>query len=60
MKKNILSLFNVLGKWKRAYLLAFSLIVVSIFIRMLEPKVFQVAIDRVLLLMGEIQEAGEG
>lgn len=45
---NIKSLFRILGKWKYYYLLAGFLLIISTFIRMLEPRVLQIAIDKII------------
>ncbi|MCH2043380.1 MAG: ABC transporter ATP-binding protein/permease [Saprospiraceae bacterium] len=41
-------LFSVLDRWKWHYLLAGLLLIVSSFVRMLEPKVLQIAVDGVV------------
>ncbi|HLT24279.1 MAG TPA: ABC transporter ATP-binding protein [Ignavibacteria bacterium] len=46
--KNIKRLFLILDKWKPYYLLAGILLIVSTFVRMLEPRVLQIAIDKIL------------
>lgn len=45
---NIKSLFRILGKWKKYYLLAGIFLIISTFIRMLEPRVLQIAIDKII------------
>ena len=42
-------LLQILGKWKGFYILSAILLIVSTFIRMLEPKVLQIAIDKVIV-----------
>lgn len=46
--KNIKRLFLILDKWKPYYLLAGLLLIVSTFVRMLEPRVLQIAIDKII------------
>lgn len=45
---NIKSLFRILDKWKPYYLLAGILLLVTTFFRMLEPRVLQIAIDKII------------
>ncbi len=49
--KNIKRLFGVLNRWKAHYQFAGLLLVVSSFIRMLEPKVLQIAVDGIIGLV---------
>ncbi len=42
-------LFQILGKWKAFYILSAILLIISTFIRMLEPKVLQIAVDKVIV-----------
>ena len=46
---NIKKLFQVLGKYKAYYIFSSVLLIVAIFIRMLEPKVLQIAVDKVIV-----------
>lgn len=46
---NIYKLFKILDKWKFYYMGAGLLLIFSTFVRMLEPKVLQVAIDGVIV-----------
>ena len=46
---NFNKLLSILHKWKSYYLLSAALLVVSIFVRMLEPKILQIAIDGVIV-----------
>lgn len=46
---NLYKLFSILDKWKHYYLGAAILLIFSTFVRMLEPKVLQVAIDGVIV-----------
>ncbi len=46
--KNIKQLFNILSQWKAAYFGASMLLVLTSWLRILEPKVMQVAIDAVI------------
>lgn len=43
--KNLKNIFSLIKPWSSSFLLASLLLIIGIFIRMLEPKVFQVAID---------------
>ena len=45
---NIKSLFRILDKWKPYYLLAGILLIITTFFRMLEPRVLQIAIDKII------------
>ncbi|MGH2575380.1 MAG: ABC transporter transmembrane domain-containing protein, partial [Ignavibacteria bacterium] len=47
--KNLKKLFEILGKWKYYYVLSAVLLTVSVSIRMLEPKVLQIAVDKVIV-----------
>ncbi|MGB0931773.1 MAG: ABC transporter ATP-binding protein [Chitinophagales bacterium] len=47
--QNLYKLFSILDKWKHYYLGAAILLIFSTFVRMLEPKVLQVAIDGVIV-----------
>lgn len=47
--KNLKKLFQILDQWKYRYLLAAVLLAVSIAVRMLEPKVLQLIVDRVVV-----------
>ena len=47
--KHIKRLFKVLDEWKRQYLIAGFLIIISVIFRMLEPKILQVTIDGVVI-----------
>lgn len=42
-------LFQILGKWKGFYILSAILLIISTFVRMLEPKVLQIAVDKVIV-----------
>ena len=42
-------LFQILGKWKSYYILSAVLLVISIFIRMLQPKILQITVDKVIV-----------
>lgn len=46
---NIKRLFQVLGKWKKFYILSAIMLIISTFIRMLEPKVLQITVDKVIV-----------
>ncbi len=45
----IKKLFQILGKWKYYYILSSVMLVITVFIRMLEPKVLQVTVDKVIV-----------
>ncbi|MEM7106318.1 MAG: ABC transporter ATP-binding protein [Bacteroidota bacterium] len=51
--ENIYKLFGVLEKWKNFYILAGVLLALSSLIRMLEPKILQIAIDGVVVFARE-------
>ncbi|MBK6539201.1 MAG: ABC transporter ATP-binding protein [Ignavibacteria bacterium] len=42
-------LLQILGKWKSYYILSAVLLVISIFIRMLQPKILQITVDKVIV-----------
>lgn len=46
---HIRRLFEILGKYSGFYLLSGVLLVITVFVRMLEPKVLQVAVDKVIV-----------
>lgn len=46
---NIKRLFQVLGKWKKYYILSAVMLIISTFIRMMEPKVLQITVDKVIV-----------
>jgi ATP-binding cassette, subfamily B, bacterial len=48
--KSLKKLFEILGKWKYQYISAGILLVVSIAFRLLEPKVLQIAVDKIITL----------
>jgi len=55
----IKKLFQILGKWKYFYILSAILLVITVFIRMLEPKILQITIDKVIVYFqsgGKINE----
>jgi ATP-binding cassette, subfamily B, bacterial len=58
--KNLILILRLLRQWKWRYVMSSVLMIVAIFVRMLEPKVFQVAIDYVVPLfksqIGEIKK----
>jgi hypothetical protein len=60
--KNFKKLFEILDKWKYFYLLSGVLLILSIGARMLEPKVLQIAVDKVIVFFasgGGHKQAGE-
>ena len=42
-------LFQILSKWKFFYIFSSSLLIIATFVRMLEPKVLQIAVDKVIV-----------
>jgi ATP-binding cassette subfamily B protein len=46
---NIKRLFQILGKYKKFYIFSSGMLIVGVFIRMLEPKVLQIAVDKVIV-----------
>jgi len=49
--KNLKRLFGILGKWKGYYILSAILLIASTLIRMVEPKVLQITIDKLVVFM---------
>jgi len=47
--KSFKKLFEILDKWKYLYLLSGVLLVISVAIRMMEPRVIQLAVDKVIV-----------
>jgi len=45
----IKKLLQILGKWKSFYILSAVMLIVSTFIRMLEPKILQITVDKVIV-----------
>jgi len=46
--KNLKRIFSILNQWKTNYILAATLLVGSMFLRMIEPKILQVTVDGVV------------
>jgi len=46
--KNLKRIFSILSQWKANYILAATLLVGSMFLRMIEPKILQVTVDGVV------------
>jgi len=46
--KNLKRIFGILNKWKANYILAATLLIGSMFLRMMEPKILQVTVDGVV------------
>ncbi len=42
-------LFEILGKWSGYYVFSSVLLITAVFVRMLEPKVLQIAVDKVIV-----------
>ncbi|MFT7588774.1 MAG: ATP-binding cassette subfamily B protein [Limisphaerales bacterium] len=57
--KRLSALFNVLDKWKPFYLLAGVLLILTSAIRMIEPKILQVAVDGVVLGLRTISQGNK-
>lgn len=61
--ENLKRLFGILGKWKGYYILSGVLLILSTLIRMLEPKVLQITVDKLVLFMqganGNIKVSGD-
>ncbi|MBS1493597.1 MAG: ABC transporter ATP-binding protein [Bacteroidetes bacterium] len=61
--ENLKRLFGILGKWKGYYILSGLLLILSTLIRMLEPKVLQITVDKLVLLLqganGNIKVSGD-
>jgi len=61
--ENLKRLFGILGKWKGYYILSGVLLILSTLIRMLEPKVLQITVDKLVLLLqganGSIKVSGD-
>ncbi len=47
--KSFKKLFEILDKWKYLYLLSGVLLIISVAIRMMEPRVIQLAVDKVIV-----------
>ena len=56
MRRNIYKLYKALDQWKWQYLSSGLLFIIAIFVRSLEPKILQIAVDNVVLY---VQSAGE-
>lgn len=46
--KSLKKLFEILGKWKYEYIAASMLLILSVGFRLLEPKILQIAIDKII------------
>jgi ATP-binding cassette, subfamily B, bacterial len=60
--KSFIKIFEILGKWKYRYISAALLLVVSVLFRLLEPKVLQIAVDKIIAFFvskGVIQTGGD-
>ena len=42
-------IFQILSKWKVFYIFSSILLIIATFVRMLEPKVLQIAVDKVIV-----------
>jgi len=45
----IKKLLQILGKWKSLYILSAVILIASTFVRMLEPKILQITVDKVIV-----------
>lgn len=60
--KSFIKIFEILGKWKYRYISAALLLIVSVLFRLLEPKVLQIAVDKIIAFFvskGVIQTGGD-
>lgn len=60
--KSFLKIFEILDKWKYHYLTASALLIISVLARMLEPKILQVVVDKVIVFFlsnGQTQAAAD-
>jgi ATP-binding cassette, subfamily B, bacterial len=46
--KSFIRIFDILGKWKYQYISAAFLLIASVVFRLLEPKVLQIAVDKII------------
>jgi ATP-binding cassette subfamily B protein len=46
--KSFIKIFDILGKWKYQYISAAFLLILSVAFRLLEPKVLQIAVDKII------------
>ncbi len=46
--KSFIKIFEILGKWRYQYLSAAFLLIASVGFRLLEPKVLQLAVDKII------------
>lgn len=46
--KSLKKLFEILGKWKYEYIAASLLLILSVAFRLLEPKILQIAVDKII------------
>lgn len=46
--KSFIKLIEILGKWKYRYISAAVLLIISVLFRLLEPKVLQIAVDKII------------
>ncbi len=46
--KSLYKLFEILGKWKYQYISASILLIVSVGFRLMEPKILQMAVDKII------------
>jgi ATP-binding cassette subfamily B protein len=55
--KSFLKIFEILDKWKYYYISASFLLIISVAMRMLEPKILQVAVDKVIVVFLSVNES---
>ena len=46
--KSLKKLFEILGKWKYEYIAASVLLIISVGFRLMEPKILQMAVDKII------------
>lgn len=46
--KSLKKLFEILGKWKYEYIAASLLLMLSVGFRLLEPKILQITVDKII------------
>ncbi|KXK42915.1 MAG: ABC-type multidrug transport system protein [Chlorobi bacterium OLB5] len=59
--KSLKKLFEILGKWKYEYIAASLLLILSVAFRLLEPKILQIAVDKIIafFITGKNFQPGE-
>ena len=57
--KELRRLFGILDRWKMHYVFASSLMIIALFVRSLEPKILQIAVDNVIAFFASNGEDGQ-